>query len=1141
MPAAYRSIYVTFEANTQKLGSALKQIDGEATDVNKALKEVNKGLKLDPGNAELVSKKFSLLGEGIDNVRKRLDLLREAKKQADAKLANMDKSTQEYKDLENQVESLNKEIQRSSQALANYQKEVRDTASAMTADVKKSTKELAASLTRTAAACAAIITALGGITAAAAQSVDQLNTLSKTSGLSTETLQKYQYAANLIDVSQETLTSSLRKLTMNMQNAVSGSGTAYEAFKKLGVEFQNMDGTLRSNEDVFYDLIDALQQVDNETERDAYAMNLFGRNAQQLNPLIIAGSQALEDYGRQAEQLGLVFSDETLSGLQDFQDNVDIAKRKLDGIKTIVGSELASSFDTLFEGVDRLLKLVQQAKADGSLKTIAEDVASAVSTVVDLLEKAARVVYNFRVEIAAGVTGLIAFKTAMSIGNLINGAVKALIAWTAALKASTAAQEAANVAASANPWIALAAGIAAVTTALTVYIVKTEEAAHITGEASEEAKAYASAQQQIIDSARQAAEAHTATIDSITTEKEQYQGLIDRIYELAEQEDLTAAEHKELSGYIDELNSKVPNLNLSFNSLTGELSKQKDELMSLVEAYEDYMEVQARTEYGVELAKQEITLTQAKQEAEEQFKDAQQKRDEIETELAKKQTELTQLSVKLDSADFGEYGAISDQYEALEEEVDRLQQDLANANATVGEHATAFNKLTDALNTNLEAQEENRDAIAARTEELEDTDDATKDYIDDLKKAKDAQDKQTQALDKSKKSASDYRSELTSLLGVLDNVNKGTAYSTSQILDLIGKYPELASAIQLTADGYRIEAEAVENLTRVKAQELLVSMKAQIAEAKAEARVKETMARIGAGITGDTSTLSRIQAEIRGLDDTLAGYERLVNDISSGRIYSGSSSTSSYSSGSSSGGSATEDKTDYYKQQAEREISALEHEYKMGRLLAEEYYTKLDELNRKYYLNKYEYLDDYRKYEEKIYAGLEKVQEERITAAKNIESSLLAVKKAQEDLDNAGRQKVNVYSAASGYHAELNSTAISKAQQTLFEKESALSEILAKTASLGGLNAAALNANMLPNLKALLPDLSGLRLPSSQTSGSVSNTTEKRVQIQYSPEITIQGNATAEDVKALKDTLEVQFNKLIDDYIRKEYNDILTD
>ena len=1127
------TVDIVFQGDTTQFNTAVKQIDKDLKAVDTELNRVNKDLRLDPSNAALIGQKFELMGEKVAAVRTKLQLMRDAQKEIEQAYSRgeIDKGT--YRDFQ-------RELAATEGQLRNVQNEIRRTASAMSQDMKNAAEDLAKTLAKTTAAAGAIITALGGITAAAAQSVDQLNTLSKTSGLSTETLQKYQYAANLIDVSQETLTSSLRKLTMNMQTAVSGSGTAYEAFKKLGVEFQNMDGTLRNNEEVFYDLIDALQQVDNETERDAYAMNLFGRNAQQLNPLIIAGSQALEDYGRQAEQLGLVFSDETLSGLQEFQDNVDIAKRKLEGMKTIVGSELASSFDTLFEGADRLLKLVQQAKADGSLKNIADDAASAVSTVVDLLEKAARVVYNFRVEIAAGVTGLIAFKTAMSIGNLISGTVKALTAWTAALKASTAAQEAANVAASANPWVALAAGIAAVTTALTVYIVKAEEAAHITGEASEEAKAYASAQQQIIDSARQAAEAHTATIESINTEKEQYQGLIDRIYELAEQEDLTAAEHKELSGYIDELNSKVPNLNLSFNSLTGELSKQKDELMSLVEAYEDYMEVQARTEYGVELAKQEITLTQAKQDAEKKYQEAKQKRDEIEAEIAKKQTELTQLSVRLDSAGFGEYGDISAQYEALEKDVNSLKQELANADASIGDYAASLYGASDALRANQEAQEENREAIKARTEELEDTDDATKDYIDDLKKAKDAQDKQTQALDKSKKSASDYRSELTNLLGVLDNVNKGTAYSTSQILDLIGKYPELASAIQLTADGYRIEAEAVENLTRVKAQELLVSMKAQIAEAKAEARVKETMARIGAGITGDTSILERIQAEIRGLDDTLAGYERLVDDISSGRIYSGSSSVSSYSSGSSSG-STVEDKTDYYKQQAEQEISALEHEYKMGRLLAEEYYTRLDELNRKYYLDKYEYLDDYRKYEEKIYAGLEKVQEDRITAAKNLESSLLAVKKAQEDLDNAGRQKVNVYSAASGHHAELNSTAISKAQQTLFEKESALSEILAKTASLGGLNAAALNANVLPNLKALLPDLSGLRLPSSQSSGNVSSTTEKRVQIQYSPEITIQGNASAEDVKMLKDTLEVQFNKLIDDYIRKEYNDTLTD
>lgn len=1123
------TVDITFQGNTTKFNEAVTDVDKGLKSIDQELGRVNKDLKLDPSNATLIGQKFDLLGEKIAETRKKLQLLQSAQKEIEQAYSRgeIDKGT--YRDFQ-------RELAKTESQLKSLETEAKETAEAMSVDLRESAEELGAVLAKTAAGAAALITALGGITMSAATATDDLNTLSKQTGLSVETLQKFQYASKLVDVSQSTLSSSLRKLTMNMQSATSGTGKAYEAFHALDVKFTKSNGELRDSEDVFNDLLDALNGIDNEAERDAYAMNIFGRSAMDLNPLIIAGSKALEEYGDQAERMGLVFSGDTLNGLQEFQDKVDISKRQLEGVKMIVGSELVDSFETLFGGVENLLKLVQQAKQDGTLKAIADDVASAVSTVVDLLARAAKVVYEFRVEIAAGVTGLIAFKSAVAIAGLVQGAATAFIGLTKAISATTTATEAANVALASNPYMLLAAGVTAAATALTVYIVKTEEAKNATGEATAEAKEYAEAQQAIIDSTRKAAEAHTEAIDSIDVEKEQYQGLIDRIYELADKENLTSTEHAELVGYIDELNSKMPNLNLSFNAFTGELSKQKDELMSLVEAYSDYMEVQARTEYGVELAKQEITLTQARQDAEEQYNEAKQKRDDIEAELARKQTELTKLSTQLDSADLGEYGAIGDQYEALEEEVKQLERELKNANATVGEHSDTFDKLSTKLRNNQEAQEENRDAISARTEELEDTDDATKDYIDDLNKLNSAQEKQSQTTDKTRKSVSDYRSELTNLLGVLDNVNKGTAYSTSQILDLIGKYPELASAIQYTTDGYIIQADAVARLTKAKAEDMLLTARMQLAEAK----VKEVAARIGAALTGDTSTLSRVQNEVRNLESMITGYERIANDIASGRYFSGSSSSrSSYTSSGSSGSSSSserEDKTDYYKQAAEAEISALEHEFKMGKMLAEEYYNRLDELNRKYYLNKYEYLSDYQKYEEKIYAGLEKIQEERISAAKSLESSLVAVKKAQDELTNANNQQVNVYSAAAGYHAELNSTAISKAQQSLFEKEQALSEILSKTAALGGLNAAAINASALPNLRMLLPDLSGLRLPGA--SGSTTNT-EKNVQISYSPEITIQGNATAEDVQRLKDTLEQQFNKLINDYINKEYNSTL--
>ena len=63
-----------------------------------------------------------------------------------------------------------------------------------------------------------------------------------------------------------------------------------EAFKALKVKAVDpLTGKLRDSNDVFYEVVDALGKVKNETERDAIAMALMGKSARELNPLIEAG------------------------------------------------------------------------------------------------------------------------------------------------------------------------------------------------------------------------------------------------------------------------------------------------------------------------------------------------------------------------------------------------------------------------------------------------------------------------------------------------------------------------------------------------------------------------------------------------------------------------------------------------------------------------------------------------------------------------------------------------------------------------------------------------------------------------------------------------------------------------------------
>ena len=103
---------------------------------------------------------------------------------------------------------------------------------------------------------------LTDMTVGAAAYADEILTTATVAGVSAESLQAYKYAAELVDVSMETLTGSMAKQIRSMSSARDGSADMIEAYGRLGVAVSNADGSLRSGEDVYWETIDALGKME---------------------------------------------------------------------------------------------------------------------------------------------------------------------------------------------------------------------------------------------------------------------------------------------------------------------------------------------------------------------------------------------------------------------------------------------------------------------------------------------------------------------------------------------------------------------------------------------------------------------------------------------------------------------------------------------------------------------------------------------------------------------------------------------------------------------------------------------------------------------------------------------------------------
>lgn len=281
---------------------------------------------------------------------------------------------------------------------------------------------------------AAAVTVVGGLVGALASSTmdmsktaDDLLTLSTQTGLTTDQLQEFEYASELVDVSTDTLQGSLVKLTNNMQTAATGTGSAAEAFKTLKVKVADSQGHLKNNYDVFLQTIDALGKMKNETERDALAMDIFGKSATDLNPLIEAGSGKLKELAEQAHEVGYVVDNETLQSFGELDDAMQKLDKQGDAVKRSFAEALLPIITAFVDVITAIPTPVLTAViAITSIATVillvvkaVKELSGPVSAVSGLISSATSLMdplYIKILAIVAAVTALVAV-IAVLIGN----------------------------------------------------------------------------------------------------------------------------------------------------------------------------------------------------------------------------------------------------------------------------------------------------------------------------------------------------------------------------------------------------------------------------------------------------------------------------------------------------------------------------------------------------------------------------------------------------------------------------------------------------------------------------------------------------------------------------------------------------
>ncbi len=392
---------------------AISEIGSGMNVLNSEMRKVQSAYAQNADSVEALSAKNDVLGRKISTQTEKIEYLRAALQQSAEKYGEADKRTMQWQtslnnaeadlnNLNNQFDENKKKIEESSKEMGNLGDVVNGLTSKLGIQLPDGMKSsmnamgsldaqslaLAGGFAAVAAAIVKVEKAMISMTKESAAFADNIITLSMQTGQSTQQLQEFAYASELIDVSVDTLQGSLTKLTNNMQDTMNGTGNAKASFEALGVSVTNADGSMRSANDVFYETIDALGQVKNETERDAMSMDIFGRSAQDLNPLIIQGSKTLKAYADEAHNMGYVLDDEALSALGAVDDAYQRLQKTQEGVKNQLAAEFAPYLEEFYgdatQGVKDLGKAIKDSGIVDAFGMLLETVGDILNPMSDL-------------------------------------------------------------------------------------------------------------------------------------------------------------------------------------------------------------------------------------------------------------------------------------------------------------------------------------------------------------------------------------------------------------------------------------------------------------------------------------------------------------------------------------------------------------------------------------------------------------------------------------------------------------------------------------------------------------------------------------------------------------------------------------
>lgn len=215
---------------------------------------------------------------------------------------------------------------------------------------------------------------------------DRIDKNSQKLGLSRKAYQEWDYILRQSGADIDSLGGAMRYMNRTLTENSADTAAALSQLGLSAAELQSL-----SPEEQFELIVRRLQEMPEGAEKSRLAVQLLGRGAQQLMPLLNSSADSVEELRQRAHSLGLVMSDEDVDASVAFGDALDDLNAVWSALKQKFGAQLLPGFTRGLIGaanaLGRITTALEKAFKEGDWKgffgAITEEISNALPAVMD--------------------------------------------------------------------------------------------------------------------------------------------------------------------------------------------------------------------------------------------------------------------------------------------------------------------------------------------------------------------------------------------------------------------------------------------------------------------------------------------------------------------------------------------------------------------------------------------------------------------------------------------------------------------------------------------------------------------------------------------------------------------------------------